>query len=75
MPNPPLSDEYRRRLRAFARWLVAVADARESTRLSIETIARAIDAGGMGKADTLGCLDTLDGLLAECWDRRPKDTD
>jgi hypothetical protein len=73
MSRPPLSpeDEHRRRLRTFARWFVAVADADHATRLSIEAVARTIDLGGMSKADTLAALDALDDLLAGVWDRRP----
>lgn len=77
MIHPPLSpeDDRRRQLRRFARWLTAFLDSDEATRLSIETVARAIDMGGMTTADTLAALDALDGLLSEVWDRRPEDDD
>lgn len=71
-PRPPeLTDDHRRRLRCFARWFVAVMDGGPLYAGAVDDLARRIDRGEMGKAETLAALDSLDELLSEVWDRRP----
>lgn len=74
MTPHPLSpeDDHRRRLKQFARWLVATIDS-ETHREPIIYLARTLDMGGLSTAETLASLDALDGLLSEVWDRRPKE--
>lgn len=52
-----------RLLRSFARMHAATADADEVVRLSIESLCRRVDAGGMDAADARSTLDLLDELL------------
>jgi hypothetical protein len=60
----------RRRLRWFARCFIAAESAPDAYRLSVLEIARTIAAGN--RADAL--LDTLDRLLLETLDAKPKES-
>lgn len=60
-----LTDLRRRWLRSFCRAHLAINDAPQSVRRSIDSLARSIDAGGLSRADLHENLRLLDDLLAE----------
>lgn len=56
---------HERRLRGFCRMLAATLDSPDEVRLSIEALARRIDAGRMDTADSRSALQQLDELLMD----------
>lgn len=52
-----------RDLRRFARLHVAALDADDATRLSVESLCRRVNDGGLTAPDMRSCLDQIDELL------------